>query len=102
MTETEWVCVPREPTREMIEAWTNAFPDQPLAGLTDDEANALACRADWAAMIAAAPPAPAPPSVEAVATRLRNFTRGRSLLTEADFLAAAEHLLTPAQAESHD
>ena len=52
-----WKMVPVEPTEAMIAAWASA--DAESAGMTDDEANAAWCRADWSAMLAASPPAPA-------------------------------------------
>jgi hypothetical protein len=43
-----WAVVPVEPTREMLDAAERAYPDDGL-GFED------MCRAEWAAMIAAAP-----------------------------------------------
>ena len=58
----EWVMVPREPTKAMVAAWTDAGPDifYPLSGVSDDEVNEQCATADWSAMLLAAPSAPTP------------------------------------------
>lgn len=49
-----YILVPIIPTQKMIDAWSEAIADPyDLEGLTDEEANAVCARMDWAAMIAA-------------------------------------------------
>lgn len=56
-TREGWVCVPIEPTDAMCEAWANASAGSWIIHLPDEEANALSAKADWSAMLAAAPKA---------------------------------------------
>lgn len=73
----DWVLVPREPTEAMCEAWSNAsIGDYPLAGLSNEEANAIAAKFDWSAMLAAVPA----PEVDRVAELEAEVARLRAAL----------------------
>ena len=58
MVPAGYALVPITPTEAMLEAWENAEPSPGwhiMSRLTDAEANAGLCRAEWSAMIATAP-----------------------------------------------
>ncbi|MBB4616950.1 hypothetical protein [Sphingomonas abaci] len=61
-TDPAMVTVPREPTEAMIAAWESASPAagwDALQDMSDEDANRALVRAEWSAMLAAAPTIPA-------------------------------------------
>ena len=67
-TDPAMVTVPKEPTEAMMAAWESACPAMgwdALQDMSDEDANRALVRAEWSAMLAAAPTIPATGEAEA-------------------------------------